>query len=125
MHRPVSVLAWLLLIASTQAHAAPSAHTQVEIRQLMDGLSDSRCQFQRNGTWYDGRAARAHLQRKYDYLLKRDLVDTAEQFIDRAASRSMSGRAYRVRCPGQAEVDAAAWFGQRLKALRGSGGPTR
>ncbi len=36
--------------------------------------------FQRNGSWYDGGDARAHLQRKYDYLLKKDMVDSAEQF---------------------------------------------
>ena len=112
---------WLLL--PLLAHAAPSAQAQREIRGLMDALSQSQCSFQRNGSWYPADKARAHLQRKYDYLLKRDLVDTAEQFIDRAASRSsMSGKAYRVRCPGQAEVDAASWFGGRLKALRDSGG---
>ncbi len=48
--------------------------------------------FQRNGSWYDGSDARAHLQRKYDYLLKKGMVDSAEQFIERAASQSsMSG----------------------------------
>ncbi|MGS1078745.1 DUF5329 domain-containing protein [Pseudoxanthomonas beigongshangi] len=108
------------------ASAAPSEQTRREITQLMDGLSNSRCEFQRNGKWYGRADARAHLQRKYDYLLKRDLVDTAEQFIERAASKSsLSGRAYRVRCPGQAEQDAGAWFMARLKALRGSGAPPR
>ena len=63
--------------------------------------------------------ARAHLQRKYDYLLKKDMVDSAEQFIERAASQSsMSGKPYRIQCPGQPEQTAAAWFGARLQALR-------
>ena len=116
----------LLLLSSLTVQAAPSAQAQREIRYLMDALSQSQCQFQRNGRWYGREEARAHLQRKYDYLLKRDQVDTAEQFIERAASRSsMSGKAYRVRCPGQPEVAAANWFGRRLKALRDSGGAAR
>lgn len=118
----------LLLFASLAlpAHAQPGAQAQQEIQQLMDALSQSQCQFQRNGKWYDRNEARAHLQRKYDYLLKRKLVDSAEQFIARAATESsVSGKAYRVRCPGQPEMDSAAWFGQRLKALRHSGAPAR
>ncbi len=108
------------------ASAAPSEQARREIAQLMEGLSNSRCEFQRNGKWYGQVDARAHLQRKYDYLLKRDLVDTAEQFIERAASKSsLSGRAYRVRCPGQPELDAGAWFRERLKTLRGSGAAPR
>ena len=63
--------------------------------------------------------AKAHLQRKYDWLRKRGLADTPELFIERAASRSStSGRAYRVRCPGKAETPAADWFDDRLRRLR-------
>ena len=85
----------------------------------MEALSASSCEFQRNGTWHGREEARKHLQRKYDYLLKKDKVDTAEQFIERAASQSsLSGKPYRIACPGQPEQTAAAWFGARLKALR-------
>ena len=91
----------------------------------MEALAASGCRFQRNGNWYDASEARAHLQRKYDYLLKNDKVDTTEQFIDRAASRSsMSGRAYRVKCGGR-EQDASAWFELQLKRLRDSGAAVR
>lgn len=113
----------LLVLTNPSAWAAPSPQAKQEIQQLMDVLSQSRCEFQRNGTWHDRAAARAHLQRKYDYLLKKNLVDTAEQFIERAASASsLSGRAYQVRCPGQPAQDAGAWFRARLAALRGSRG---
>ena len=111
-----------LLLAVPAAPAAPSPQARREIGQLMDALANSSCRFQRNGSWYDAARARQHLQRKYDYLLKQQLVDTAEQFIERAASRSSrSGRAYRVQCPGQPEQEAAAWFRARLRGLRGSG----
>ncbi len=111
----------LLFAAPTMAVAAPSAQARTEIAGLMDSLAESGCEFQRNGGWYDAGQARAHLQRKYDYLLKKDMVDTSEQFIQRAASKSsLSGRAYRVRCAGT-EQDAATWFGEQLRRLRHAG----
>jgi hypothetical protein len=107
-----------LSLAPALAFAAPSATARKEIGQLMDALSRSGCQFQRNGSWHGAAEARTHLQRKYDYLLKKDKVDTAEQFIQRAASQSsMSGRAYRVKCQGR-EQDASAWFRGQLQKLR-------
>ncbi|MCO7468745.1 YfeK family protein [Stenotrophomonas maltophilia] len=116
-HFPLVALA--LALAPGIAGAAPSADARREITQLIGSLDGSQCQFQRNGSWYGPADARAHLQRKYDYLLKKDMVDSAEQFIERAASQSsMSGKAYRIRCPGQPEQTSAAWFGARLQALR-------
>ncbi|WP_313443392.1 YfeK family protein [Stenotrophomonas sp.] len=107
------------LLAAPFAHAAPGPQAQREIAQLIASLDGSQCRFQRNGSWHDAAEARAHLQRKYDYLLKKDKVDSAEQFIERAASQSsMSGKTYRIQCPGQPEQTAAAWFGARLQALR-------
>lgn len=116
---------WLIAFSGLVS-AAPSPTAKREIQGLMDALSASSCEFQRNGTWHGREEARRHLQRKYEYLLKRDLADTAELFIERAASKSsLSGRAYQVRCPGQPVQPAAAWFKARLEALRGSGAPVR
>lgn len=118
------LLALSCLAPVASAPAAPSSASGREIAGLMQALSASRCEFNRNGSWYDATQARAHLQRKYDYLLKKNLVDTAEQFIDRAASRSsFSGKAYRVRCPGRPEQDSATWFHAQLRRLRGSAMP--
>lgn len=113
------LLAMLLAATACSASAAPSEAARREIGALIGALDGSSCRFQRNGSWHDAAEARAHLQRKYDYLLKKDKVDTAEQFIERAASQSsISGKAYRIACPGQPEQTAAAWFGARLQALR-------
>lgn len=121
-HRLVMLAGLALAALSNVAEAAPSAAAQREISGLMQALEHSGCRFQRNGSWYGATEARAHLQRKYDYLLKRDMADTAEQFIDRAASQSsISGRAYRVACPGVAEQDASAWFQQQLRGIRSGG----
>jgi hypothetical protein len=120
MKAKVFLLGGLLLCVSLATLAAPTSRAKVEITGLMDALSNSGCRFQRNGSWHDAAEARAHLQRKYDYLLKKDKVDTAEQFIERAASASsMSGRAYRVQCDGK-EQDAAHWFNGQLERLRNS-----
>ena len=117
-----TIVGLLLLGSMLPAAAAPSAEAKAEIAGLMDALASSGCRFQRNGSWHDATEARAHLQRKYDYLLKKDKVDSAEQFIERAASRSsMSGRAYRVRCDGR-EQDAVSWFDGQLKRLRAAPG---
>jgi len=113
------LVAIALALAPGLADAAPSTDARREITQLIGSLDGSHCQFQRSGSWYGPAEARSHLQRKYDYLLKKDMVDSAEQFIERAASQSsMSGKAYRIRCPGQPEQTSAAWFGARLQALR-------
>ncbi len=110
-------LALLLALAAPGTGATASADG--DIRALIDVLATSPCRFQRNGSWYDGARAAAHLQRKYDYLRKRDQAGTPEQFIARAASRSsVSGQPYRVACPGQPEREAGAWFDDQLQALR-------
>ena len=115
----------LLLALPLVGRAAPSVKAKAEITGLMDALAKSGCQFQRNGEWHDATQARAHLQRKYDYLLEKDRVDTSEQFIQRAASTSsLSGRAYRVKCASK-EQDAAAWFGEQLQQLRHAGTAAR
>ena len=108
-----------LAVSAFVASAAPTAKAQREIDGLIAALGDSGCEFERNGSWYDANKARAHLQKKYDYLRKRGMADTAELFIERGASKSsMSGKPYRVRCPGKAVDTAAHWFEQRLQMLR-------
>jgi len=109
----------MLALLAASAAAQPPPQAQREIQQLIDALGRSGCEFQRNGTWYPAVEAQAHLRRKYDYLRKRDLVTTAEQFIERAGTQSsMSGKAYAVRCPGQGTVPSAQWLGARLSGLR-------
>ncbi len=103
--------------AATAATPAPQA--QREIDGLITALGSSKCEFERNGSWYDAGAAKAHLQTKFDYLRKRNMANTAELFIERGGSRSsMSGKPYHVRCAGQPVVDSAAWFKRKLIEMR-------
>ena len=90
-----------------------------EISLLLSYLEKSECEFNRNGTWYTGKRAVAHIRKKYTYLLKRGLIDSTDSFIELAASKSsMSGKAYRVRCADEAPVDSSTWFHEALDQLK-------
>lgn len=90
-----------------------------EISHLISHLAASGCQFNRNGSWYDASRAVEHLNRKYEYLLRKNLVPTAEAFIERAASESSaSGKPYLVKCGDQAHVQSAIWFREALAKFR-------
>lgn len=113
--------AWLAAgLLALAAHAGPPPPAvQAEIDALLVALQDSGCQFERNGSWYSGAEARAHLAGKRAYLERRSAIATAEDFIALAAAESsMSGKPYRVRCPGAEPVDSRAWLQRRLNALR-------
>src|SRR5688572_5848139 len=109
----------VLAVAALSAPAAPPAQADREIDRLITALGQSGCQFQRNGSWYDASAAQAHLRKKYAWLVKRDMVDSAEQFIERAGSQSsISGKPYQVRCAGRPPVTSASWLNARLAEIR-------
>ena len=108
----------LFVLSCVGAHAAPSP-ARPEIDALLARLQASGCSFSRNGSWHGAAEARTHLLRKLQYLEERDLVQTTEQFIERAgAQSSMSGKPYLVRCGGAAPVESRVWLTTELKALR-------
>jgi hypothetical protein len=110
----------LCLLPAPLLAAAGSAAAGAEIDAFIEGIGSSGCRFQRNGQWHDAAQAKAHLQRKHAWLQRCGLAGDAELFIARAATASnVSGRAYRIACPGQPETDSAAWFTARLQQLRG------
>jgi hypothetical protein len=97
----------------------PTPVAVAEINYLLDYMGKSGCDFYRNGVWYDSGAAKAHLQYKYDALAKHDQIGTAEDFIDKAATKSsLSGLAYKVRCAGGAELSSKQWLRDALAIYR-------
>lgn len=85
----------------------------------MAKLQASGCEFSRNGSWYSGSEARDHLLRKLEYLEGKGTIQSAEQFIELAASRSSSsGKAYQVQCGGQPAVESKVWLTEQLAAIR-------
>ncbi|RNF85255.1 DUF5329 domain-containing protein [Montanilutibacter psychrotolerans] len=116
----------LLFAVAASVHAAPPPQAVREIDQLIGALGASGCEFQRNGSWHPAAQAQQHLRRKYDWLRERDMVATAEQFIERAGTKSsLSGRVYQVRCAGRPAVPSAAWLGAKLRELRSAPAPVR
>jgi hypothetical protein len=107
-------LAW-----TTRGQAAAPRSVRAEIDSLLASIEVSGCTFYRNGTWHDSKAAAVHLRDKYDYLTQRDLIDTTEDFIERAATKSsLSGQAYEVKCGALAAVTSSRWLHDKLAHLR-------
>jgi hypothetical protein len=111
------------------AHAfggEPSPTVQDEIQHLLTYLGKSDCQFFRNGKWYDAIEAKNHLNRKYNYLLKKGLVRKSEDFIRLGATQSsVSGKAYQVRCKGSEPMPSAVWLNEELSRYREQGRPKK
>ena len=113
----------LFLIAviffSSSFSAGEQNNAEKEILHLFEYLKQSNCEFNRNGSWYSANDAVKHLKTKYRYLVKKGLIKTAEQFIERAASRSsMSGKPYLVKCGDSKPVQTSEWFNDELKRIR-------
>ena len=113
----------LALTLHGAALAAPEARAQAEIAHLLDYVATPGCQFNRNGSWHEGAEARSHLRKKYDYLVKRDLVTDAESFIKGAATgSSMSGKDYLVKCGSEKPVPSAQYMKEELARFRAQAG---
>src|SRR5262245_14483437 len=98
-----------------------SPATQKEITQLLDRIEASNCSFGRNGSWHPPAEARKHLQMKVDYMVKRNMLGSTEEFISKAAtSSSVSGQAYQIRCGAGEPMASAVWLTSELKRIRAS-----
>jgi hypothetical protein len=118
MHR---LLLTLLLLPAFVFAREPSPATKQEIDHLIVYLKDSGCQFNRNGSWYNSHEAVDHINEKYQYLLKKDLVASAEDFIARAGSESsFSGKPYLVKCGAAAPQQSGPWLRAELERYRGA-----
>ena len=112
------MIAALATCAASSA-AELSSVAQKEITQLLDRIEASNCSFNRNGSWYPAGEARKHLQMKLDYMVKRNMLGSTEEFISKAATASsVSGEAYQIRCGTQAPIASALWLTAELKRIR-------
>jgi hypothetical protein len=116
--KPIFLLLSIFLCSPLLA-ADVEADTKKEIWHLLEYLEKSNCDFNRNGSWYKPDEAVQHIKKKYNYLIKRGLINSTEQFIDRAASRSsISGKPYMVRCDRVEPIETSIWFTEELKRFR-------
>jgi hypothetical protein len=107
-------LLWLSVV-----YAEPPVNVQVEVDFLLGYVEGSGCDFYRNGTWHQPKAAQAHLRDKYRYLAARNLINTTEDFIEKVATQSsLTGQPYKVRCPDGATVTSNQWLHAELARFR-------
>jgi|SRR5580700_4164126 hypothetical protein len=113
-------IAWIGLgFGSFVATASSPTVAQVEVEHLLSAVATSRCEFYRNGEWYDSQKASAHLRDKYTALIALGRVVTATDFIEKAATKSsLSGRPYLIRCTGGAPVPTNQWLREALERYR-------
>ncbi len=113
--RPLGISILLALILGSNA-VADEATMNAEIDYLLETVATSGCTFIRNGSEHDADAARDHLALKR--RRGKRYFDSAEEFIERIASKSSwSGKAYRIRCEDN-EVTAQSWFEAALARHR-------
>lgn len=105
----------LLCVLSPQLAAAETADEEIQF--LIEAVGKSGCDFIRNGDRHDSEAAVEHLQRKY--RRGKRYAKTAENFIDRLASKSsISGKPYSILCEESGEHTASDWLHGTLQAHR-------
>ena len=119
---PMRILIFALLLSAicTAPHAAEvSPSVEREIAKVLEILGTSDCRFYRNGSWYSASDAQAHLTRKYEYLRKKKVFGSAEDFIlDGGTKSSSSGEEYQVQCGHEKSVPSSAWLSAALHRLR-------
>lgn len=113
-------LLFLAFLIATPAFAATlSPVAQKEIAYLFSHMENSGCEFNRNSDWHVAADASMHLKNKYAYLLRFNLLSSAESFIVGAATQSsITSQAYLVRCPGAPVVESGIWFKSVLEKYR-------
>jgi len=109
-------IAFLFLVLTVALPASSDDRMSLEIDHLLQYIASSNCIFIRNGVVSSATEARAHIQKKYDYL--KGLIKNTEDFIKyTAAKSSISGKPYIVRCNGQETLNAD-WLNAELEKLR-------
>ena len=101
------------LLLALVAAASGAEPTDAAVAGLLRAIETSGCRMERNGALHEGKEAAKHLRTKLERSGRPGM--SADQFIDSVASGStISGRPYRVLCPGQPPVDSRAWLRARL-----------
>ena len=107
------------LVVAPFAGAEPSAIAHQEIDYLLGFIGNSNCEFKRNGAWNSAQAAESHVRGKYDVLRKFGMIDTTNDFIDKAATQSyFSGIPYEIKCGAGSPMSSKLWLSNELARIR-------
>ena len=87
-----------------------------KIEYLLERIGNSPYNFMRNGSRYQGKRAEVHL--RWKFLRSREQIKTAEDFIQRVATRSkISGEAYEVILPDKTRHPLREFLSEELRLL--------
>lgn len=111
-----ALLTLLLILIAMGTGQGVGQGWEEEVAHLLGFIERSDCTFIRNGKNYDSIQARAHIQKKFDYL--KNKIDSAEQFIVYSATKSSITRMeYGVSCDGVA-LSSREWLETELNRYR-------
>lgn len=114
--RLLSVAAWLLL-ACGPVSAGPAQKVDRTVQYLIAHVAASGQTFFRNGKTYTPADAAAHMNKKYQHF--KDEIETAEDFIDLCATRSLlTGEPYLVADGKGGQQKTADWLRTLLADYR-------
>lgn len=103
------VCAVVALLLTLPAYAKLNAHEEARINAMLNALAQKQdLTFVRNGDAHNCEEAVSHLRLKLGNT--RNRIDTAEQFIDKVASSSITGKPYIVKIPGKSDENAQLYL---------------
>jgi hypothetical protein len=106
------------LLSQARAELDPSA--RAEVSHLLEYVEKSGCEFYRNGTWHkDTKGVRDHAELKLRYFEQKGRINSAEDFIKWAGSKSeISGKPYMVKCNDGPPIPTSQWLSEELQRYR-------
>jgi hypothetical protein len=106
-----------MIVALPHSAALFADDQNPEIDHLLGAIGKSECIFIRNGTHHSAEKAEEHLRMKYKR--GRRYATSAEEFIERLASKSsMTRKLYMMDCPDVEAEPAGDWLTRRLEEFR-------
>jgi len=88
-----------------------------EVEHLLEFVSTSDCEFERNGKKHPGEKASSHMNRKYNHF--RDKITTNEEFIEYSGTKSTrSGEEYLIYCGTADPIKSKDWLLEELRVHR-------
>jgi len=110
-------LAISLLFFAVVAHTQPNNKTEQAIQHLLSRIAGSSLIFIRNNETHPAQDAAEHINNKYQHF--KDEIKTAEDFIEKCATKSLlSGRYYQVIDKQGNKIRTHDWLMAELETYR-------
>jgi hypothetical protein len=117
--KPITMKKLLTIIFLILFANITHGNTLNEINHLLDFVSKTDCTYDRNGSKHNGKEARKHIEKKYNYY--KDKIKTAEDFITYSVTKSvLSGKIYKVYCSNKQIQNSKDWLLIELSKYRSS-----